>query len=213
MKHKKSILQIGVTGGIGAGKSEVCQIFEQLGVEVLYADEIAMDLSNSDRGVRTRIRRAFGSRVFGKDGSIDRRMMAKLVFANKGLRKKLDSIIHPEVFEFVRKRINRIRTTSGESLVVIEAALIYETGMEKELDYVIVVEAAEGLRIRRVRRRDGCSRDDVIRRIVSQMPTLDKLHLADFVIMNDGSRKELSRKVTFLYNLLKSISQNRVGVK
>jgi len=195
-------MTVGVTGGIGSGKSTVCREFAHLGRKVLSADAIAHDLTEGDPSVRRDIHKAFGAEVFAKDGSLRRKELAALVFRDARKRQRLNSIVHPRVFEVIEKSLLSLSTRSTRPYVVIEAALIFESGMDRWLDYVIVVNAREKTRISRVTHRDHCTNADVRHRIASQMPAGEKAARGDFVIQNDGDRKELRRRVQFLDRVL-----------
>ena len=205
--RKRKLLRVGLTGGIGSGKSLVAVMFKGLGVPVLSADEIARSLTETDEIVRKAIRRQFGSTVFGKDGSLDRKRVADIIFSNKVERETLNSIIHPLVLKKIEEEITELEKRSHAPFVIHEAALIYEAGADKNLDYVVFVDAEEETRIRRVIERDGISRADVSRRIDSQMPAEKKKERADFVITNDGDIKSLERRVKFLFDLFLKIGE------
>lgn len=198
--------RIGVTGGIGSGKSTVCALFTRRGRVVIYADAIARDLTQHDETIREQIKKAFGPDLYRTDGSLQRKRLAEVVFKDPRLRRKLDSIVHPRVFEAIDKAIATLSTTERAPYVLVEAALVYETGMDGRLDYTIVVDAPENVRISRVISRDGCTRDEVMIRIKSQMPVEKKLELADFVINNGGDETELARRVAFLDSLLRHMT-------
>lgn len=198
--------RIGVTGGIGSGKSTVCALFARRGRVVIYADAIARDLTQHDETVREQIKKAFGPDMYHADGSLQRKRLAEVVFRDPRLRRKLDSIVHPLVFEAIDKAIAALSPAERAPYLLVEAALIYETGMNGRLDYTIVVDAPENVRISRVISRDGCTREEIMIRIKSQMPVEDKLELADFVIDNGGDEKELERRVAFLDSLLQNMT-------
>ncbi len=198
----KNFLRVGITGGIGSGKSTVCAQFSSRGRTVLCADEIGRHLTDTDDQIKTAIRNRFGDGVFLQNGLVDRKALAAIVFNNKSLRQKLDAIIHPVVFKAVESSIANLSLAQKSPYLLVEAALIFESGMDKKLDYVIVVNADEERRIKRVVDRDHVSRDSVIARMRSQMDVDQKLKLADFVIDNDGSEQELQRRVEFLDTLL-----------
>ena len=198
-------MTVGVTGGIGSGKSTVCREFTRLGRKVLSADAIAYDLTEDDSLVRRDIRKAFGAEVFAEDGSLRRKELAALVFRDARKRERLNSIVHPRVFEVIEKTLLSVSTRSTRPYIVIEAALIFESGMDRWLDYVIVVNAREKTRISRVMQRDRCTGADVRYRIASQMPAGEKAARGDFVIQNDGDRKDLRRRIQFLDRVLSSL--------
>lgn len=191
-------IRVGVTGGIGSGKSTVCKLFASLGRVVLSADEIAKDLTNTNDVIKSSIRKMFGENVFLPNGLLDRKALAAIVFKNHSLRKKLDSIIHPHVFVAIEDAIEKLPPSKRSPYVIIEAALIYESGMDERLDYVVVVNADEETRIRRVMERDQATREAVLARIHSQMDMAKKVKLADFIIENDGSEDELLERTKFI---------------
>jgi dephospho-CoA kinase len=199
---EKEFLVVGVTGGIGVGKTAVCDLFAEIGRTVISADVIARELTEKDESIRRQIQAAFGKAIYERDGALNRSELAKVVFASPHKRRKLNAIVHPSVFEEIDERINSMPLEQRRPYLLIEAALIYETGMDKRLDYVIAVDAADETRIGRVMQRDGVSRDQVMGRIQSQMPPDRKLARADFVIENNSSADSLRAKVSFLDSLL-----------
>ncbi len=198
-------MTVGVTGGIGSGKSTACQEFARLGRRVLSADAIARELTEADSAVRREIRHAFGADVFADDGSLRRNELAALVFRDARNRERLNRIVHPRVFDRIEKTLLGLPARRAQPYVVIEAALIFESGMDRWLDYVIVIAAIEKTRISRVLERDHCTRADVRYRIASQMPAGEKAARGDFVIHNDGDRKELRQRVLFVDRILSSV--------
>ncbi len=203
----KSVFTVGVTGGIGSGKSTVCKILASLGRHVLQADELARRLTDTLPAIQSGIRSHFGDDVYRADGSLDRKKLAAIVFSNPSQRAKLDSIIHPHVFQAIDLEIAELSENQQLPYVVIEAALVYETGMDERLDNVVVVHAAEDTRIRRVMERDGIGRDDVLRRLRSQMDQEEKTRLADYVVENDGTEEELRARVLFVDRILSLVAQ------
>ena len=194
-----------MTGCIGSGKSTVCRLFSGLGREVIIADEIARNIADTDPDVKKAILREFGSSAYLPKGSLDRKKIASIVFDDEKRRAKLDSIIHPRVFIEINHQINSLPSNQASPYILIEAALIYETGMDESLDYIIVVTAEEETCIQRVIARDKVSREEVRKRIVAQMPIANKVKQAHFVIQNNGPESELRSKVLFLDNLLSHI--------
>jgi dephospho-CoA kinase len=194
-----------VTGAIGSGKSTVCREFARLGRKVLSADAIAREITDRDPAVRGTIRDAFGPKVFAEDGSLNRRQLASIVFRDARKRKRLNRIVHPVVFEELQQILQSLPATSSRPYVIIEAALVFETGMDSWLDYVIVVSAREKTRISRVMRRDRCTSADVRARIASQMPASEKTARGDFVVQNDGSTTELRGRIRFLDRMLRMV--------
>ena len=174
------MLRIGITGGIGSGKSTVARIFETLGIPVYYADDAAKKLMNSDVLLREKIINAFGEASY-KEGKLDRQFLSSLVFNNPEKLNLLNSIVHPATIEDASNWM--LLQTSPYSIK--EAALIFESGAQKSLDYVIGVAAPEPIRILRTMNRDHISKEDVIARMHRQMEESIKMKLCDFVINNN----------------------------
>jgi dephospho-CoA kinase len=195
MAIPKNIPLIGVTGGIGCGQSTVCKIFEKYGAGVINADLIAKDVVEKNSDVINEIKENFGAGIFNSDGTLNRRELAQIAFSSVENTKKLNSIIHPKVIDTVNFEILKAKESGKFKLVVIDAALIYETKMEKIFDYVVVVSSTMGNRIKRIIHRDGLTEKEIMDRIKAQMPVEKKAEFANFVIENDGTIQELEEKV------------------
>ncbi|MBI1805913.1 MAG: dephospho-CoA kinase [Ignavibacteria bacterium] len=205
-KERFQTITVGLTGGIGSGKTDVCKIFELLGARVLYADLVARDLINSHSDIQKKIRKVFGENVFLSNGTLDRKQIAKLAFHDSALHEKLNAIVHPHVLRMIEQEIATEKESGHNPILIVEAALLFEAGADHLFDYVVVVDADEGKRIERVIRRDGCSREDVVARINSQMLVKEKVLKADFVLQNSGDRNALKEKCTFMFQLLRRIA-------
>jgi dephospho-CoA kinase len=176
-------LEIGITGGIGSGKSLVSKIFGCLGVPVYDADSHAKELMTTDGILVSDIKKEFGVLSYDVDGGLNRQYLAKEVFSNPERLKILNSLVHPRVGVNFRQWVDKKR---NHPYVLKEAALLYEAGSDKSLDWVIVVYANEALRIQRVLKRDPHrTADQVLAIIKNQMPEEEKLKRADFTIHND----------------------------
>ncbi|MEK9136918.1 MAG: dephospho-CoA kinase [Bacteroidota bacterium] len=197
-----SCLRVGVTGGIGSGKTTVCRAFAILGRHVISADELAHCIAEEDESAKRLIRKEFGLSSYLADGRLDRKGVAAVVFNDQNKRQKLDSIIHPRVFKAIDEQLASLSNKQLRPYVLIEAALIYETGMQESLDYVIVVTADREACITRVVGRDHVAREDVVRRIQAQMPVEKKAKLADFVIENNGPDTNLLPAVKLVDTIL-----------
>ncbi len=177
---------IGVTGGIGAGKSTVCLIFKALGAPVYDADSRAKWLMAHDPRLREQITHHFGPATYLPDGSLDRAYLAAAVFGQPEKRMLLNSLVHPRVGEDTRAWV---MAQTGHPYLIKEAALMIEAGSHRELDRLVVVTAPIDLRISRVQARDPQRSETEIRAIIAaQMPEADKIKLADHVIHNDGQQ-------------------------
>jgi len=200
-------LAVGITGGIGSGKTDACRVFESLDVPVRYADLIARDLIDTHPEIKKQMARAFGAQVYGSNGRLDRKQVAKLVFHEEKLHARINAIVHPFVLEAMEKEIQRAKRSASAPIIIVEAALIYESGADRLLDYVIVVDAEEERRIKRVMERDGVSRSEVLERMHAQMPARDAAGRADFVIANNADRGALEEQCRFLYRLLEALAR------
>lgn len=194
-------LLVGVTGGIGSGKSTLCGLFAALGRTVLRADDIARDLTGNDPAIRRSLRREFGGGVFLPGGELDRKALAAVVFADPARLEQLNRLVHPAVFAEIDRQVGALPPGRRTPYLIVEAALIYESGMDRRLDYVIAVHASVETRLRRVMQRDGATREEILSRMHSQMAPEEKLELADFSIANDGSPEDL-RKAVLLFDTL-----------
>ena len=174
------MLKIGLTGGIGSGKTIVAKIFELLDVPVYYADEASKRLYHSDKELMMNIKKHFGEDVYTND-QLNRSRLAEMVFNSPEKLELLNSLVHPPTIRDAEQWMNRQTTP----YVIKEAALIFESGSATGLDYVIGVKAPQSLRIKRVMDRDGFSREEILSRMDRQINEEMKLKLCDFVINND----------------------------
>ena len=192
---------LGVTGGIGSGKSAVCKEFEELGAAIFSADEVAKHIMISDPGAREEIIQAFGEESYLPDGTLNRAYLAQQVFGDEDRVATINGIVHPRVFQAFQDQKSQCQA----SLLVHEAALIFESGGYKHLDAVLVVHAPMEIRIQRVMARDGVSRQQVLDRMTHQLPPEELLSRADYVIENDSDLDTLRQRVREFYNQMTSI--------
>jgi len=172
--------KIGLTGGIGSGKSTVAAVFELLGIPVYYADDASKRLMNEDAGLKYKIKSFFGENAY-IDETLDRKFMATQVFNDPGKLQHLNSLVHPAT---IRDAANWM-SKQHAPYVIKEAALIFESGSDKDLDFVIGVRAPLELRVKRAMERDHSTHDEIIARMNQQMNEEDKLRLCKYVIIND----------------------------
>lgn len=174
------MLKVGITGGIGSGKSTVCQIFESLGVPVFKADNESRRLMNEDRDLQERVSQLIGPQAI-VNGKPDRKYIASVVFNNPEKLQQLNALIHPKV----RESLNSWALKQTAPWVIEEAAILFESGAYKNLDAIIVVSAPEELRIKRVMARDGVTEALVRERIKNQISEEERRKRATFIIEND----------------------------
>lgn len=197
------MLRVGITGGIGSGKSTVAKIFEVLGVPVYYADDAAKRLMNEDPELKEQITREFGEKAYNGH-ALNRSHIAGLVFNNQEKLQLLNSLVHPVTIRDGEQWMQR--QTSAYALK--EAALIFESGAQQYLDYVIGVSAPAALRIHRTMRRDGVTREEVNARMSRQIQESIKMRLCNFIITNDD-QKLVIPQVLHLHEELLRLSKEK----
>lgn len=192
------MLRVGITGGIGSGKSTVCQIISAMGYPVYNADIEAKKLTNQNADIIRGV-----SSIFGKDiyvsGELDRKRVGQLVFANKDLLERLNSVIHPVVSAHFEEWI---KSNSNHTLLFKEAAILFESGAYKQVDKSVVVWAENSLRVERVCKRDGVSEEVVKQRMYNQMPQEELVKRADYVINNNEDTLLTTQVVELIDKLL-----------
>lgn len=175
------MIKVAVTGGIGSGKSVVCKIFEKIGIPVFNADFEAKKLINTSRTIHDKLVSLFGAAIYQSNGDIHRKKMADLIFNDNFALQKVNEIVHPEV----RKRFVEWAKEQNSPYIIQEAAIIFESKQTQSFDKIITVTAPLELKIERVIKRDQVSKEEVYKRMQSQLPDEIKIAKSDFVIMND----------------------------
>lgn len=189
-------LKVGITGGIGSGKTTVCKLIEALGYPVYYADVEAKKIIETDSDVILAISNLFGNDIYSS-GKLDRQRLASLVFNNKELLAKLNGIVHPAVARHFQVWANRF----SSPIIFKEAAILFESGLHKLLDKTILVVAPEQVRLQRVIDRDNISVDNVKSRMANQATQDELVKLADYLINNDGKELVLPQLLGIIENL------------
>ena len=198
MNANKTLI-IGLTGGMGSGKSEAARHLVSLGATHVDADAISRSLTAPDGEALPAIREAFGDGVFFADGTLDRRALGTVVFADVAARHTLEGIIHPRVQRIALEMADAARV-AGEDAVLMDVPLLFETGMDALCDITWVISADIEERIRRVMSRDGLSREDAEARFASQMTDEERAARATRVISNDQSIEKFKSELTAVYN-------------
>jgi dephospho-CoA kinase len=191
------MLKIGLTGGIGSGKSTVAKVFEVLGIPVYYADDAAKRLMNEDEALKQKLIQQFGTETY-VDGKLNRQHIAAIVFNNKEKLELLNSLVHPATIADAQQWFAQ----QTAPYVIKEAALLFESGTAEGLDKIIGVHAPETIRLKRVMDRDGVSAGEVKRRMKNQIEETIKMRLCDFVINNNEQQAVLPQVLQLHEQLL-----------
>ncbi|HEX7599800.1 MAG TPA: dephospho-CoA kinase [Polyangia bacterium] len=194
---------VGLTGGIGAGKSTVARMIRALGVSVIDADLLARQVVEPGQPAHAEIAAAWPDVVDG-DGRLDRKRLADRIFADPTARRRLETITHPRIMEQVNQQTDLLRQ-QGAQLAFLEAALLVETGLDRRLDGLVLVSAGQEQQVSRVMAREGCSEVQALARMHAQLPLEDKRQAATAIIDNSGEEASTQRQVeTLVRGLLKS---------
>lgn len=191
------MITVGVTGGIGSGKTTVCKEWEKLGAKIVYADELAKELMVTDHHLKKSLIKAFGPDTYHSDGSLNRPHLIKHAF-EEGRVEELNSLVHPAVARKFQE-ISREAEASGEEMVVEEAALLLNKGRPDYFDMIVIVTSDKDGRLKRVMQRDRVSKEKVMDRVEKQPDFEELFHLADYVIENNGSLAELKQRSVQVY--------------
>lgn len=175
-------IKVGITGGIGSGKSTVCEVFRLLGVPVFKADKEAKDLMNSDIEVIEQLIRLFGKDIYTSNKTLDRKKLAGIIFNDDIQLNQINQIVHPAVKQDFEKWLKK----QDSSYIIHEAAILFESGFYKMMDFTLLITAPEVMRIERVIQRDGIDTNKITERMEKQWPDSEKRKLASFELVNDN---------------------------
>ena len=196
------MLSIGLTGGIGTGKSTASKILEKLGAYIFDADKEAKKVLLTNETIKSELISEFGTDIMTGDGNVDNNKLARVAFQDQDHQLTLNTIVHPYVFKEIDKNFDRELDGGKHDIFVVDAALIYESGADTHMDYVIVITALIKTRMERALARETLSREEILKRMDLQWSEEEKIALADFVIHNDGPEKELIKNITDIYKEL-----------
>ena len=194
------MIKVGITGGIGSGKTHICKLLELMNFSVFYSDTEAKNIQNTDPEVRTKLIELFSEECYTEDG-LNRKFLAEIIFSNPTAKKQVEEIMHPTVAKHFTQWCET-KEASNERIVFIESAILYESGFDKMVDKVIMVYADENVRIERSMRRDGADRTAIEERIKNQGSDKEKCKKADFVIYNNPNdliNKQIIEIIKALY--------------
>lgn len=207
------MLKVGLTGGIGCGKSHILREFHKLGVYTIDADEIAHEVILPDQPAYGEILETFGSEILAPDQTIDRKKLGEKIFSDGKAREKLNRIVHPLVLQEEARRTAGFEDLKDPKspIIMVDAALMIETGSYRKYDFVVVVYCHPQVQLQRVMARDGLSEEEALQRIQSQMPLLEKIKYADYLIENSGRLSETNEQVKHILTELVNLGGERTA--
>jgi dephospho-CoA kinase len=202
------MLKVGLTGGIASGKSTVSRIFASFGAKVLDADEVAREVLLPGQPAWTKLRRAFGQEFFHSDGTVKRKQLRKLVFADPEKRSQLNAIVHPEVMKEINRRSKILSSSVQTGVLLVDVPLLLEVGVANRFDKVVVVYVSKSVQINRLQQRDGISEEEAKQALKAQMALSKKVEQADYVIDNSGTLDETQAQVQRVWQELLVLARN-----
>lgn len=200
------MILVGLTGGVATGKSTVAMMFKQCGAVVINADELAREVVTPGKPAWREIVALFGKIVLNQDRSLNRQALGSIVFRNRKKRRQIERIIHPRVAREQTRLTRQAERTDPTAVVIYDVPLLFEAGIDKRMDRTIVVTADRNTQIARLKKRNGLSRAEAIRRIRSQMPIASKKHVANYLLDGTLLLKTLSKNVGLLFAQLKLLA-------
>ena len=202
------MLKVGLTGGIASGKSTVSKIFASFGAKVLDADEVAREVLLPGQPAWTRLRQVFGEEFFHPDGTVKRKQLRKLVFADPEKRSQLNAIVHPEVMEEINRRSEILSSSAQNGVLLVDVPLLLEVGVANRFDKVVVVYVSESVQINRLQQRDGISEEEAKQALKVQMALSKKVEQADYLIDNSGTLEETLAQVEKVWDELLKLARD-----
>lgn len=196
------MLKIGLTGGIGSGKSSVSDLFKEWGAHIFDADTEAKRILDTNTTAQSELIAEFGTDVLNANNQIDKAKLARIAFYDEDHQQRLNIIIHPYVFDVIDSTFDKVLASGKHEVFVVDAALIYESGAYTHMDYVLVVTSHLKIRTERVMTRGGLTLDQFLQRVNLQWPDENKIHMADFVIHNNGTLDQLKVEAKKTYDRL-----------
>jgi dephospho-CoA kinase len=204
------MLRVGLTGGIGTGKTTVGMMFVELGCHLIDADRVTHQLLRPGESVYTAVVHAFGEHILAPDRTINRKVLGEIVFNDPEARAKLNSLVHPAVIQHQRDWLKEMEARDPGGVSIVDATLMIEVGTYKNYDKLIVVTCVPEGQKSRLRARSGLSEEEIEARIRSQMPLEEKVKYADFVIDNSGDLSETRHQVEQINSKLREFAANTV---
>ncbi len=204
-KGSRDKVIVGITGGIGAGKTYVCRMLTRKGFKIFYADIIAKKMYGTNKILLNSLVKEFGKGILNYQGKINLAKFREVLFKSKKNYEKVNKIVHPIVINYINTQAKK----SIYDVVLIESAILFESGFDKDMDYVIMLYADKKTRVQRIMQRDGATKTEVENIMKYQIDEKKKIEMSDFVLVNNKSEEELTEQVDFLARLLKSLTKRK----
>jgi len=196
------MLKVGLTGGVGSGKSELSRFFSKWGAYIFDADKEAKIIIDTKQFVQKEIIAEFDTNILNAENKIDRKKLARIAFQDEGHQLRLNSIMHPYVFQEIDKQFDNVSSANKHKIFVVDAALIYESGADTHMDFVIVITSLLRFRAERAMGRGNMTREDFMKRVDLQWTDEDKAHMADYIISNNNSLEDLKKDARKIFDKL-----------
>ena len=201
------MIVVGITGNFGSGKTTVARMFAEHGAVIVDADKIAHMLIQPDGICAKAVVKHFGKSIL-RESVIDRKKLAYLVFGDEAKLKALCAIVHPVLIRQIKKAIAYQKNKKRKQIIAVDMAILFEVGLDSLMDVVVVVKANKEKQIERIRKRTGMARREILQRIAAQIPSQDKIRLADIIIDNRKTVQETGKQVNAVWNKLKRLNIN-----
>lgn len=204
------MLLVGLTGGMASGKTTVAEMLRERGARIIDADRIARKLVEPGEEALDEIAAQFGREALLPDGTLNRAWLARRIFSNRAERERLNAILHPRIIAEENRQIEELARKAPDAIVVVDAALMIETGSYKRMDFLVVVTAEEQEQLRRLTQERGMQEEEALERLSSQMPLKEKVGFADFVVDNGGPLERTEEQVEGLFRKLEEARGKKV---
>jgi dephospho-CoA kinase len=205
----RNCIVVAVTGGIGCGQTTVCKFLEEMGAKAIQADWVAKREIESNEEIRRELVKSFGNRIFYRNGKLNRKLLAKIAFSDEAKTERLNRIVHPQMVSSIISLIEEARESQKFSIILVDAALIYELSLEHMFDAVVVVSSKMSQRLERIRKRDNLTNKEIMDRINKQIPIEDKKQWADFLIENNEDLETLKKNSRKLFYELRKLARKK----
>ena len=204
-RGSKDKVIIGITGGIGSGKTYICNLLTKKGFKIFYADAIAKNMYTTNKTLLKNLVKEFGEEILNYQGKINLSKFKEVLFKNKKNYERVNKIVHPIVISHINAQAKK----SFYDVVLVESAILFESKFDKDMDYVIMIYADKKTRVKRIMERDGATKAEVENIMKYQIDEKKKIEMSDFVLVNNKSEEELTDQVNFLARLLKSLTKRK----